>query len=153
MAEIGIIGSVIGIASAGAELTVNLYTFAETVNSADKSIRDVARDVSITSSVLSQLASDMDQDEKAKITKDDAVKTVDEAVRGCSDVFKEIDTALEKSISNINAGKAKAALERMKWAAFNEPKMELLRSNLERRKSSILLLLSVLSYARDIAAE
>lgn len=153
MTDIGIIGSVIGIARAGAKFTVTLYTFAETVNSADKSIRDVARDVSITSTVLSQLASVMDQDKKAKITKDDAIKTVDVAVRGCSDVFKEIDTALEKSISNINAGKAKAALEKMKWAASNEPKMGLLRSNLERMKSSVLLLLSVLSYARDIATE
>lgn len=152
MAEVGLIASVIGIAGAGAKLTVTLYTFAETVNSADKSIRDVARDVSITSSVLSQLASIMEQDKKAKISKDDAIKTADEAVRGCSDVFTEIGTALEKSITNINAGKTKAALEKMKWV-FNEPKMELLRSNLERMKSSLLLLLSVLSYARDIAAE
>lgn len=152
MAEVSLIASVIGIAGAGAKLTVTLYTLAETVNSADKSIRDVARDVSITSSVLSQLASILEQDKKAKISKDDAIKTADEAVRGCSDVFTEIDTALEKSITNINAGKAKAALEKMKWV-FNEPKMELLRSNLESMKSSLLLLLSVLSYARDIAAE
>ena len=94
----------------------------------------------------------MEQDKKAKISKDSAIKTADEAVRGYSDVFKEIDAALEKSMNNINAGKAKAALEKMKWA-FKEPKMELLRSNLERLMSSLLLLLSVLSYARDIADE
>ncbi|MCJ1301352.1 hypothetical protein MMC08_004151 [Hypocenomyce scalaris] len=150
MAEVGLIASVIGIAGTGAKLSVTLYTLAETVNSADKSIKDVARDVSITSSVLGQLAAILEQDKQAKISKDDALKTTDDAVRGCSEVFSEIDAMLKKSVSNTNAGKTKAVLEKLKWA-FIQPKMELLRSNLERLKSSLLLLLSVLAYARDIA--
>ena len=152
MAEVGLIASVIGIAGTGAKLSVTLYTLAETVNSADKSIKDVARDVSITSSVLGQLAAILEQDKQAKISKDDALKTTDDAVRGCSEVFSEIDAMLKKSVSNTNAGKTKAVLEKLKWA-FIQPKMELLRSNLERLKSSLLLLLSVLAYARDIATK
>ena len=136
----------------GAKLTVALYTFMETVSSADKSIKNVARDVSITSSVLTQLAAVIEQDKTAKITKEEALKTAEETVRECSDVFKEIDTAIGKSVSRINASKAKAALEKMKWA-FKEPKMKLLRSNLEKLKGSLVLLLTVLSYARDIAIE
>ena len=47
---------------------------------------------------------------------------------------------------------ALSPLERMKYP-FLQPKMELLGANLERLKSTLVLLLNVLSYARDLKTE
>lgn len=40
--------------------------------------------------------------------------------------------------------------EKLKWP-FKQPKMELLRSNLDRLRASLTLMLQVLSYARDVS--
>ena len=55
MAEIGLIASVVGIAGAGLKLSITLYTFSETVATATSDIKNIARDVSLTSAVLEEL--------------------------------------------------------------------------------------------------
>ena len=44
------------------------------------------------------------------------------------------------------------AVEKLKWP-FLQPKMELLRGNLERLKSTLVLMLNVLTYARGLREE
>ena len=41
-------------------------------------------------------------------------------------------------------------LERAKWS-YLQPKLQLLRSNLDRLKSTLLLMLNVITYARQVA--
>jgi hypothetical protein len=43
MAEVGLIASIIGIAGAGIKLSITLYTFSETVSTAQSDIKDIAR--------------------------------------------------------------------------------------------------------------
>jgi hypothetical protein len=161
MAEIGLVASIVGIAATGVQLSVTLFTFAETVSAADKQIKDIARDVSLTSSVLEELGNNLRRDEKAKLCSDKAIDTAKSIVRECSEVFTEINTALETSMKKTSAS-AKGAtkgqkiviskFDRLKWP-FQQPKMELLRTNLERLKSTLLLMLNVLTYARNVRAE
>ena len=149
MAEIGLIASVVQIASTGLKLSITLYSFAETVSSADKSITHIAKDVSLTSAVLSELGSNLEQDKQSGVASENAITTAEEVVRECSEVFKDIEVTLEKGMKRANGGKfgiGKLALERLRWP-FLQPKMELLRSNLERLKSTLILMLHVLAYA------
>jgi hypothetical protein len=82
----------------------------------------------------------------------------------CEAVFKQIDGALSKSMERISGlsgnGKRKgkggkvvlSAMEKLKWP-FLQPKMQELRANLERLKSTLVLMLNVLTYARRVQTE
>ena len=48
--------------------------------------------------------------------------------------------------------KATALLERIKWG-YLQPKLQLLRSNLDRLKSTLLLMLNVITYARQVTGK
>lgn len=164
MAEIGLIASVIGVAGAGIKLSTTLYTFSETVATAADSIQAIAKDVSLTSAVLEELSSNLKHDEQARLYSGTALKTAQTVVRDCEVVFKQIDGALSKSMERVGAlagsGKRKgkggkvvlSAIERLKWP-FLQPKMQELRANLERLKSTLVLMLNVLTYARNVQTE
>ncbi|ETI28831.1 hypothetical protein G647_01283 [Cladophialophora carrionii CBS 160.54] len=159
MAEAGLVATIIGIAGAGVKLSITLYTFAETVATASSEIKNVARDVSLTSSVLEQLGAHLEQDEDAKLYSGSAVETVKDVMTECEVVFQEIEGVLAKATDSVakrwprKGGKvALSAMDRLKWP-FLQPKMALLRSNLERLKSTLMLVLNVLIYARDSRVE
>lgn len=150
---LSVVASIVGIAGAGIQLSTTLYTYAETAFYADKSLQDIARDVSLTSSVLGQLGELLKQDKQAKLCSENALRTADEAVTGCKAVFAEIDTALQKSLKKSGDGKgAVSKLQRLKWPLV-EPKMKLLQGNLDRLKSTLLLMLNVLAYAKKLKEE
>ena len=159
MAEVGLIGTIVGIAGAGVKLSITLYTFSETVATASWEIKNIARDVSLTAAVLEELGSNLKQDELAKLYSGSAVKTAEDVVTECKSVFMEIDGILAKTMEATSKRWPKkggrltlSALDRLKWP-FLQPKMELLRGNLERLKSTLVLMLNVLTYARDLRAE
>ena len=158
MAEVGLIASVVQIADLGVRLSLRLYTFGETIASADKSIKSISRDVSLTSSVLKELGQTLESDQESRLCSENAFQTADGIVKECLDVFQSMEIALAKSMSRLGSQntekrvKTLAALERLKWP-FLEPKMQLLRSNLERLKSTLLLMLNVIIYARQVAGK
>lgn len=152
MAELGLIASVFQIASCGLKLSITLYTFAETVSAADKNIKHIAKDVSLTSAVLNELGTSLVSEKQRMVTSDNAIKTAEEVVHECSQVFTEIEATLQKGMKKAGSGKpglGRLGLEKLKWP-FLQPKMELLRSNLERLKSTLILLLNVLAYAHKV---
>jgi hypothetical protein len=159
MAEAGLVATIVGIAGAGVKLSITLYTFSETVATASSEIKNVARDVSLTSSVLEQLGANLKQDEQAKLYSGSAVQTAKDVMTECEAVFQEIDGVLAKATDSVakrwprKGGKvALSAMDRLKWP-FLQPKMALLRGNLERLKSTLVLMLNVLTYARDLRVE
>ena len=160
MAELGVIASVIQIADTGLRLSIKLYTFGEIVASADKAVLTLSKDVSLTSSVLKELGQILENDGKvdAKFLTRTAIKTADEVVKECLEVFKEMDTIIVKKMPNLRApgvqksSKATVLLERLKWP-YLQPKLQLLQINLDRLKSTILLMLNVITYARQVATK
>ncbi|KAF1970483.1 hypothetical protein BU23DRAFT_389132, partial [Bimuria novae-zelandiae CBS 107.79] len=145
MAEtLGIIASVIQVAGAGLKLSQTLYQYADSVASADRRIRDVAKEIQLTASVIDELGSLFKKDAAATLLSQTALKTADETVRECSTVFAELDGALKKSKKN--------ALGRL-MIPFREPKIELLRSHVDKLKSTLLLLIQVLTLAHQFAAQ
>lgn len=138
-------------AGAGLKLSTTLYTYSATAFKADKELRDIAENVSVTSSVLDQLGRVLEEDKKARLCSDSALRTTEGVAERCKSVFQELDVALKKSLSKSRDGKL-SAVQKMKWP-FLEPKIKLAQSNLESIKSTLLLMLNVVSYARNVAQE
>ena len=155
MAELALLASIVQVADVGLRLSLRLYTFGETVASADRSILAISKDVSFTSSVLRELGQVFEND-TGRIHSDNATETAEAVVRECSDVFREMDTLLLKKVPNLKAeskdkkARAKTALERLRWPSI-KGKIEILNCNLDRMKSTLTLMLNVIMYAQQVS--
>lgn len=155
------IASVIGIAGAGVKLSIKLYTFSETVSTAPDSIKSIAKDISLISSALEQLGDNLKHDEQARLYSKKTLALAQTTIKECEAVFEEIEGTLKKSMERLSTSPAAdgrgrkpgkvvlSAMERMKWP-FLQPKMELLRSDLEKLKTTLMLMMEVLSHARKV---
>ena len=154
MTEIGIIASVLQVADIGLRLSLRLYTFGETVAGADKSIISISENVSLTSTVLKELGQTLDKDQTSRICSPNAVRTADGIVKQCQKIFQEMDHVLVKKFANIKSTakdrriKAAQILERLRWP-FIKGKIELLTGDLERQKSTLVLMLNVIALAKQ----
>lgn len=157
MAEPGPIAAVVQVADVGIRLSVKLYTFGQTVASADESIVFISKDISHTCSILKTLGHSLEKDREAQLYSHNAINMADTIVKDCLEIFHEMDGALLKKITRIgldgNSSRlAVVALERLKWP-FLRPKIMLLWSNLDKLKSSLHLMLNVFIYARLVVEQ
>ena len=76
MAEVALLASIIQVANVGFRLGLRLYTFGETVASADRSILAISEDVTFTSFVLKELGHVFEHD-KGRIHPGNATKTAE----------------------------------------------------------------------------
>lgn len=154
MAELGIVASALQIADLGIRLSLRLYTFGETVAGADKSIISVSKEVSLTSTVLKELGQTLEKDQTARICSPNAVQTAESIAKECRGIFQDMDQVLVKKFANTKSAekdrriKAAQTLERLRWP-FIKGKIELLTSNLERQKSTLVLMLNVITLAKQ----
>lgn len=144
MAEISLIASVIQVAGAGLKLSQTLYQYADTVASADRRIKDIAKEVQLTSFVIDELGHIFKQDQSSTLLSENAIKTAKETVQECSTVFTELDASLKKTKKN--------ALGRF-MLPFRETKIDLLRNHIDKLKSTLQLLMQVLTHAHQIASQ
>lgn len=144
MAEIGVIASIIQVAGAGLKLSQTLYQYADSVSSADRRVKDIAKEVQLTSFVIQELGDIFKNSESSALLSKNAIKTADETLIECSTVFTELDAAINKT--------KRSAFGKFKFP-FKEPKIELLRSHIDKLKSTLQLLMHVLSHAHQIASQ
>ena len=152
MAELGLIAAVVQIADVGIRLGDKLYTFGQTVASADESIVFISKDIRHTCSILKMLGHSLEKDHEGHLYSPNAIKTAETIVKECLEIFQEMDGALLKKITRMgldgsSSRAAIVALERLKWP-FLKPKMTLLWNHLDKLKSSLQLILNVFFYAR-----
>ena len=153
MAELAAAASILSIADVGLRLSVKLLAFAETVANADKAIVVTSKDVSLTSSVLKEVAEVLKKDQPSCIYSPDAIKTATAIVTECSHLFQEMERVLVEKVPNISARNKESTsrtlrtLERFKWSYW-QPKLQLLRGNLDRLRSTLLVMLNVIIYQR-----
>ena len=122
MAELALVASIIQVADMGIRLSLRLYTFGETFASADQTVLNTSKDVSLTSSVLKELGTIFEND-KARVRSDNATKTAKDVVQECHRVFEEMDILLLKKVPHLTMGgdvksRARTMLERLKWPAM-----------------------------------
>jgi hypothetical protein len=142
--HIPVTSDVLQVAGAGLKLSQTLYQYADGVATADRRIKDIAKEIQLTSFVIEELGDIFKQDETSKLMSENAVKTANETMKECSSVFAEIDATLKKSKKNT--------LGRL-MLPFRDSKIELLRTHIDKLKSTLLLLMQVLSHAHQIASK
>ncbi len=101
--------------------------------------------MSLLSSVLQQLGSCLEEDEFVKLCKAQTLTTTKDIAEECKTAFEDLDDIIRKY---VESGKMKLR-DRLKWP-FIEKRVTLLRVNLDRLKSTLMLMLEVLKYARSI---
>ncbi|KAF4314051.1 hypothetical protein GTA08_BOTSDO01098 [Botryosphaeria dothidea] len=142
MAEtLGVIASSIQVADLGFKLARNIYDYAEAYQNSDKRLKDVARDVRLTCNVVGELEGVFNHPATKALKKDKALATAHETLEACESVFGEIQQSIEKARKN------KLLLP------FRQPKMDMLSANLDRLKSTLMLLVAVLQHAYHIASD
>ncbi len=158
IAALGVVASVAQLADYGFKLSIKLYTFSKAVSTADESIKSISNDVSLTSTVLKELCQIIKSDD-SHVVSATAIEATEQTVQECMLVFDQLNDALDKSMANLGImelGEKKkikrgtVALEKLKWP-FKQPKMELLRRNLDRLQASLTLMLQELSYERAVS--
>ena len=153
MAEFAAVASIIQIADIGFRLSIKLFSFAESVANADQAIISTSKDVSLTSSVLKEVGEVLRKDQSVRTYSANAIKTASDIVTECSEVFKAMEKVLVEKVPNSSsnrrdkASRTTMALERFKWSYW-QPKLQLLRSNLDRLRSTLLVMLNVITYQR-----
>ena len=156
MAEIGLIASVLHVADIVARFSVKIYNFCRTAVNADDSIEFISKDISHTSAILRELDRCLEKDHEAQLCSENAICTTSAIVDECRIVFEDLDQALMNKMTRMGLdGKPgqpeSAILERSIWL-FLQPRIKLLWNNLDKLKSTLHLMLSLI-YARQVAGK
>lgn len=152
MAEaVGAIASIVGIAGAGAKLSIVLFEFASSVGSAGVEARQIGTEISLFCSVLKQLQSTLTKARSYRYSIS-AIETTQEILDRCQDVFKEIEEIVEGL--RKKRGRATEAsvdlVSRVKWT-FKRSHVQMLRTTLESCKITLHIMLTTLEFAQKIA--
>ncbi len=153
MAELSAVAAVIQVAQFGAKLSLSLHSVAETVKSANQDVKRTAKDIALFAQVLKELGLALERGQGSKVYREDAYETSRMIVEECEAVFNEIESILKKATREtkpLEAGVTMPKIERFFWP-FRRGRVQLLQSNLESLKSTILLKLAVLTYASKSA--
>jgi hypothetical protein len=138
---IGAAASIIQVADAGLRLSKTIYSYIESVSTADKRLDYVCNHVQTTSQVVREIGDVFQHKETARLVSNGAIKTAIDAAKECEGVFEELRGVLEKT-------------RKRKWGLpFKEQKLELLGAQLEKLKSTLHCLMSVLIHARMLKNE
>ncbi|GAB1741213.1 hypothetical protein NU219Hw_g6454t1 [Hortaea werneckii] len=140
------------VAGAGFQVVKTLAAYIQAVNGFDKSVAAIQLEVKVTSSTLESLSTLLNDHEAENICSTKIVGDAQQVFRGCFAAFDEVDQAFRNVVKTGNDGKRPSfsAGARLKWP-LRKGKVETLQANLERLKTTLLLMLSVMSFAREKA--
>ena len=144
-----------GIAAEGIKLSKTLNTFVGQVRFAEKEIKGIATDVESTSIVLKQYGENLKLESESMICSFEFFQNTTRALNACAMCFKDIDTLLKESATVVENegvdGTVKYTMKtknRIRWP-WQQSKVAVLRSDLDRQKANLLLMLEVMKHARD----
>ncbi|KAF2759732.1 hypothetical protein EJ05DRAFT_307831 [Pseudovirgaria hyperparasitica] len=141
IAAVGVAASIVQLAGAGLQLSVILYEYVDSVSGADKRIKAIARDVELTSAVIQELGHTFSQNGTAQVMTASSIQTAESAVKECRYVFDELEAIVARS---KDSRMAKFTMP------FKDSKIQLLRANLDRWKSTLQLLMQALLHAQMV---
>jgi hypothetical protein len=133
---IGAAASIIQIADAGLRLAITIRNYVESVKSAETRLNRVGTHVRSTAVVVKEVGLLFENRDSAKYVSKDAVDTAKDVAKECEDVFLELIEIMEK-------------MRKRKWRLpFKEEKINLLEAQLEKSKSTLQMMLSLLTHVR-----
>ncbi|KAK4951782.1 hypothetical protein LTR10_009702 [Elasticomyces elasticus] len=165
MAEFGIASGALQVADAGLKLAKTLYNYLDAVRKADRELSTLAHEVTVTSTTLSSLGRVLQDNKTPALYTQELVDEAKLAFRSCEDAFKDVDATFKSVVrfdtdgkghvnharSFVNRGQLTAlhVTSKGRWAwPLKKGKVDMLQANLERLKTTLLLMLSVLSFAK-----
>ncbi|EXJ76440.1 uncharacterized protein A1O5_00948 [Cladophialophora psammophila CBS 110553] len=147
---VGLAASVIQIAELGGKLSVRLFTFSRKIKNAHQSIDSISQDIAATGAVLAQLGNELRKEDNLRLRSPAALATTENLVDSCNKLFTELNEAIDEG---GNGHKLIVEFKKRLRFPFLEPQIELLRSNLERLKTSLLVILNVLILAEQLRSQ
>jgi hypothetical protein len=143
--------SISRMAATGTGLTIALLSYTGEVTNADKNMADLAGDVGLTSNVLTSVGSFLAEKDNSSLPSPQALKDAQSILARCHDTFDEIKSMVDNNVKSKTdlIGKAKYGKKARFWWPVKSNKAELLKTRLESLKTSLLLLLQVLSLAKE----
>lgn len=144
---IGLAASVIQIAELGGKLSVKIFTFARKVKNANKTIDALSQEIAVTGAVLQQLGGTLSDNKSVKVCSQEAIDTAKKLVSDTEKVFRSLEKLLDND--EKSSSKFRVNLKRLKFP-FLESEIEQVQANLERLKSSLLVILNVLIFAEQL---
>ena len=144
--------SIVGIATAGIQVSIKVVTLASQISTAADRISSIGNDVSLTSAVLHQLGDLMSQKTthgSLPIFNAAGLETTKASAKTCQKIFEEVERETAKA-SNVIRGRKRpmgekiklTMLEKAKWP-FLQPSLEILRTDLREAKGTLMLMLQV----------
>lgn len=151
--------SVAGLAGFGVQLVQVLNQYAGSATDSKGRIRAVSNDIKLTIEVLNVFKHNMELEAHRQCMSDGAGSLAMEAIQMCEDIFRKIEKLLhgaggKPGVTNSTGNQSNPAqvepaisfLQKLKWPLV-EPKLDILRGNLEKVKTTLQLLMSVITFA------
>lgn len=146
---IGLAASVLQIAEIGGKLSVKLFTFTRKVKNANKSIDALSQDIAATGAVLKELGQALNNDAQLRVCSQSAIDTAKSLVDDTRRVFSGLEKLIDGDSKSSKSFGGISLKQRIKFP-FVESKIEEVQANLERLKSSLLVILNVLIFAEQV---
>ncbi|KAK4951728.1 hypothetical protein LTR10_009647 [Elasticomyces elasticus] len=142
-------------ADAGFKLYGALLQYIQDYVDANKHVKRIADEVRTTSWALQQLGVLLKEDDDLKLCKPEAISETEAALRGCRTAFDEVRDIVKDFLppnpGNTDYGIVVNIPKRWKWP-LKKAKVQLLLAQLERLKTTLLLVFKVLSFANKVAS-
>ena len=148
--------SVLAIATTGVQLSIKLVSFAAQVSTAPERVTSIGNDVSLVAGLLQQLGELMREEtspNSVSIFNQAGLDTTMYSANICHRIFQDLQQAIFKASTQLRdskkvmGGKIKlTATEKAKWP-FLQPKIDILRQDLQEAKGTLMLMLQVTSLA------
>ncbi|KAJ5094448.1 hypothetical protein N7456_010309 [Penicillium angulare] len=145
---LGVAASIIQVADLGATLSVKLFSFYQRFKSSNDSIQLLSTEIALVSAILRELGDNLKKEDAAKLCSAEAFRTLNQVLDQSRGILTEI-----KKLIDDNDQSASGRFQRITGKfriALLEPDLDRLKGSLERLKSTMLLLLNVISYAVQI---
>ena len=141
--------SIAGIATLAGQLSKSLFQICRDVKEAEKDISDVANNVQLLEAVLDELKNVFQQDQytPAPVYRPKLVKCANEICGRCKQIFQDVEEAT--GIQSRRTPKP-TLIAKLKWC-FEKSRVNLLQSSLESLKSTLNILLQLITVAKSNA--
>ncbi|KAK0866031.1 DNA-binding transcription factor [Friedmanniomyces endolithicus] len=154
---LSIAASAIQVADAGLKLYGALSQYIRDYVDANKHVRRLADEVRTTSWALQQLGALLKEDDDIKLCKPEAIGETEAALKGCQRAFDQVSDIIKgflpPSKPDGSSGLARSSISnRWKWP-LKTAKVQLLLAQLERLKTTLLLIFKVITYASKLASK
>jgi len=154
---LSIAASAIQVADAGFKLYGALSQYIRDYVDANKHVRRLADEVRTTSWALQQLGALLKEDDDIKLCKPEAIGETEAALKGCQRAFDEVSDIIKGFLPSSKPDGsgviARSSISnRWKWP-LKTAKVQLLLAQLERLKTTLLLIFKVITYASKLASK